>query len=490
MELSRRDTLRMGAAGAALAALAGCGPAWRKVAGDPVPADLAPPPVNPEPEVRLANRLGFGIEPGQLDAMRAMGSEAWIEQQIEGDQEESLELTLQLHRLDVLRIDGMELRDTPENEIVRQLQQAAILRAAHSRNQLRERMADFWTNHFNIYARKGFASYRKGRDEREVVREHAMGSFPEMLRASTRSPAMIAYLDNTANFKNAPNENYARELLELHSLGVDGGYTHRDIVEVARCFTGWTIERGFLRPYGQLKFQPDWHDDGEKVVLGHRIPAGGGPKDAERVVDILIDHPSTPKFLAQKLSLYFLGQRSPELEAEVVSAYQRTNGDIKAMLRPLLMSKELLESPPILRRPFDFVISALRALQADTRAHQTLQDAMRAMGQPLYEWPMPDGYPVDFDAWSGSLLARWNFALNFAKGRFGDVRPRLHELRERFEGDDVAFCCAAFFGLDPRHPGVSREVRTLERHFAEAKTPNTLDEAAALCLCAPAFHWR
>lgn len=488
MELNRRHFLGLGAAAAAASTLTGCGRIMQQVAQ--VSLEPAEWPDEPSSKtVRLINRVGFGPKPGDLARFEALGKQAYIEQQLQGNLEEPFFLTALLHRLDVLRMEGMELRDMPETEILRQHQQAAILRALYSPNQLRERMVDFWTNHFNIYARKGLASYRKGRDEQSVVRENALGSFPAMVKASAKSPAMLAYLDNDSNFKGRPNENYARELMELHTLGVHGGYTQRDILEVARCFSGWTIERGFMRPVGKLTFVPDQHDDGEKEVLGHKIPAGGGPKDVDQVLDILTSHPATARFVARKLCRYFLGSESESIVRDAADAYMRHDGEIAAILRPILFSEAFQVGPPILKRPFDFLISALRACDAQTSAHAGLQEALRQMGQPTYEWPMPDGYPTEFEAWSGSLLARWNFAFRLADHRLGDTTPRIQDHRGAFVGSVEDFLAINFFGLNANHAsleGLRKSWATLD---PDGSTEN-LRHAAALCLASPMFQWR
>jgi hypothetical protein len=226
-----------------------------------------------------------------------MGREAFVDEQLHPtDASEPQILTLRLRGMvgEARDSGAWDLQDLPERDVLRQLSQAALLRAVYSHWQLRERLVDLWTNHFNIYARKNRGAYYTPTDQANVIRAHALGTFPDLLRASARSPAMLGYLDNEANRKGVPNENYARELLELHTLGVNGGYTQRDVREVARCLTGWTIEDRFLRRRGTFRFAAERHDNGEKIVLGHRIPAGGGEGDGERVLDIVCAHPSTP----------------------------------------------------------------------------------------------------------------------------------------------------------------------------------------------------
>lgn len=481
MEVTRRSALQAGTAAVAAAALAGCRPLLRNVSAAEEITSIA---VSKQPRLlRIVNRFGFGPRPGELAKIESEGLESFIERQLKGEESDPPYLSMEIGRMDAFAMDSMELRNISDAEVLRQLQQAALLRAVYSPNQFKERISEFWTNHFNIYAKKGFGTYRKGRDETEVVRNHALGSFPAMLRASAKSVAMLAYLDNDVNQKGVPNENYARELLELHSLGVDGGYSQKDIQELARCLTGWTIETGFLKPYGKLKFDPSLHDDGMKMVLGHRIPAGQQEKDIDLVLDILVEHPSTARFLAKKLCLYFIGSRSAQLESQIANAYLNSKGDIPSMLRVILKSDELVESEPILKRPFEFVVSALRVTDADTRALQGVQSHLRMMGQPSYEWPMPDGYPVDYASWSGTVLARWNFAYALMSGELGDAKPRLRQAMRNTKSEPFELLAQTTLGQSPDDPSL-RELKSALGTLSD----DDLEHAAALCLSSPQFQ--
>jgi len=477
VKLTRRELIQAGAAGAALGA-AGCSPGLKKLAFGPE-AKLAPPPKFEDADAALLNRIGFGPAPGELERLKELGREAYIDRQLAADQEEPLELKFRLSRLDVLRLTESDLHDLPEERIIQQLQQAAILRAVHSPNQLLERMSDFWTNHFNIYARKGYAAWRKPGDELEVIRKNALGSFPTLLKASAHSPAMLAYLDNQVNVKGVANENYARELMELHSLGVDGGYTQQDVREVARCFTGWTIERRFLRPRGKFRFDPDLHDDGEKTVLGVRIPAGGGVEDGEQVLDILAKHPSTAKFIGEKLARYFFGPNDNDWPEKLAKSYVETGGDLKAMLRPMLLSETMRKPWPIFKRPFDYVVSSVRAFGGSTDGGRAIQSHLEAMGQPLHQWPMPDGYPDRTAAWTGSLLARWNYALALTDGGVDGTSLDL----SRLPGDGPLAKRQSAARLALAHTGFD----AIEEALAQCENDQ---EAVALCLASPGFQWR
>ncbi len=480
MKLSRRECLGIGAA---TLAASGCSRIANRF-GNSDPA--LPLPTGPvDATARLINRSSFGTRPGDVARVKAMGHEAYVDQQLAANEPEDYRLLLQLERFDTEHMTGMELRDIPEPEMLRQIQATALLHATYGRNTLYERMADLWTNHLNVYARKDLGAYRKTGDQKTVVRQHALGKFPDMIKASAHSVAMLDYLDNPLNVHGIANENYARELMELHTLGVHGGYTQKDVQEVARCFTGWTFERRpaisqvtdwigdrtKIQPYGTFKYRDERHDKGEKVVLGHRIPAGGGQEDGEFVLDILAKHPNTAKFIAFKICRELLGDDGHLWESRTADTYLKSGGDIREMIRPVLLSKELSNSTAILKRPLDFMVSALRATDADTDGGVDLQNHLEKMGQPLFQWPMPDGFPVKVSSWTGALLARWNFAYSLANDRLHGTNPK------KLSGD-------AFEAVFSRHQagedGVMRDV--LAGKTAEA--------AMALCIASPEFQWR
>lgn len=437
-QFSRRDCLKAGLLASAGAALEGCGFVARKIEE---PRFLSPADATAD-EQRLLDRVGFGPDPTSLGTLRKLGVGDFVARQLGAAFPEPPGLLLQLQTLDVLQLETSDLMDLPAPAVLGQLQQAALLYAVYSPNQLRERMVDFWTNHFNIFGRKGNVVFSKGPEEVRIIRKHALGSFPEMLNAIARSPAMLEYLDNQKNQKGVPNENYARELMELHTLGLHGGYTQKDVQEVARCFTGWTIENRFLHARGSFRFDGERHDDGEKHVLGHRIAPGGGEEDGKQVLAILAKHPSTAHFLAGKLTRYFVGEPAePALQAAVASAYLQSGGDVAATITPLLV--HVADATPILKRPFDFAVSAIRHSGGDTDGGAPIRSHLEKMGEALYEWPMPDGYPEKTSAWTSSLLPRWNFAFALAQGKI---------------------------------PG--------------STVPGGDNEALALHLCSPEFQWR
>jgi uncharacterized protein (DUF1800 family) len=339
------------------------------------------------------------------------------------------------------------------NTVLVELSEQKLLRAAYSERQLQEVLTDFWFNHFNVDARKGRDRFFLTEYERETIRPHVLGKFRDLLEATAKSPAMLFYLDNwmsvdpnglhPAGFRapfarqpfgrgqfpfmpplqrpvapNAPkglNENYGRELMELHTLGVDGGYTQKDVTEVARAFTGWTIQNPRLG--GGFRFEPRMHDEGEKSVLGHRIRAGGGIEDGEQVLDILARHPSTAHFIATKLARRFVSDTPPATLVDRLAArFRETDGDLREVMRTLLTSPEFLSDKSDgtkVKTPFEFIVSAIRATDADVSDARPLIRVAQQLGMPLYQCQPPTGYKDTADAWanSGSLVNRMNFAL-------------------------------------------------------------------------------
>ena len=396
---------------------------------------------------------------------------------------------------DYYRENGLQ---QPQRIMV-ELQASRILRAVYSERQLQEVMVDFWTNHFNIFAGKGADRWLLPAYDRDTIRPNAMGKFSTLLQATAQSPAMLFYLDNfqsvspNANRPRAQrprdqrslidilrgqrrpdairnrdqemraqqpanqqpqrqrrgiNENYARELMELHTLGVDGGYTQKDVQEVARCFTGWTIfqPRGGAaavnammgeagrRNAGTFFFNARTHDDGEKTVLGHKIPAGGGIKDGLMVLDILARHKSTAKFIATKLVRHFVADNPPPaLVDRVAAAFTKSDGDIRETLKVIFFSNEFNSTQAYrakIKRPFELVISAIRTLGADTNGGPGTHQWIARMGEPLYGFQTPNGYSDAAESWvnTGGLLERMNFGIALANNRVQGTRVNLSKL--------------------------------------------------------------
>ena len=335
----------------------------------------------------------------------------------------------------------LEMANGPAQVVARDLTESKVLRAVYSNRQLDEVMADFWFNHFNVYMDKGADRYLLTEYERDAIRPRVFAKFRDLLEATAKSPAMLFYLDNWQSVgpaappargdaarrqRNGLNENYGRELLELHTLGVDGGYTQKDVTEVARCFTGWTIDQP--QRGGKFTFNPRLHDDGEKTVLGVRIPAGGGMHDGETVLDIVAHHPSTAHFIAKKLAMRFVADDPPEsLVARMANSFTRTDGDIRAVLECMLDSREFWSEGAYrtkVKSPLEMVASAVRAVDGDVDFAAPLVNQLTQLGQPLYRKVEPTGYSNAGREWlnSAGLVARMNFAMQLAGNKVPGVK--------------------------------------------------------------------
>jgi len=315
-----------------------------------------------------------------------------------------------------------------------------LYRALYSNRQLEEVLVDFWLNHFNVFNGKGPARMLLTSYERDAIRPNVLGKFRDLLLATARHPAMLHYLDNwqsqapredlappPANVRRPGlNENYGRELMELHTLGVDGGYTQDDIIAVARAFTGWTIYDP--NRIAEFQFNPAFHDRKEKTVLGRRIPAGGGEQDGVLVIDILAAHPSTARFISKKLAQRFVADDPPaSLVDGMAKTFTATGGDLRAVVETMLMSREFLSEgawQAKLKSPFEMVVSAVRALGADVTDPTALGQRITELGQPLYGKAEPTGYSTTADAWANSagFLGRINFAGALAAGQIDGVK--------------------------------------------------------------------
>ncbi|MDE2125648.1 MAG: DUF1800 domain-containing protein [Armatimonadetes bacterium] len=446
----------------------------------------------------VLNRVAFGGRPGDTAAVAEMGPQGWIETQLAADLPDPGVVALRTAGLDVLQ----NAQDAPDalygmsdDELVTETGRAALVRAIYGANQLREAMADFWTNHFNIYALKNDGRVLIPLDVERVIRPNALGRFDRLLAATAQSPAMLGYLDNALNRKGVPNENYARELLELHTVGVNSGYTQRDIYEVARCFTGWTLRGGWRR--GEFVFNRAMHDSGAKAspFLGITIPAGGGIQDGRAVLAAAAHHPATAAHIASELCIRFLGTPQPVIVRAAAAAYLKSGTDIRATLRPILLDGLFMPdaAAPLLKRPLDYVTSALRATAADTDGGGPIQQGLASMGQPLYQWPMPDGFPEKASAWRSSLLPRWQFAIELCVGGIGGTRLDLNALARHATTPEATAdaLIGATLGVAPQSEPVASLRRALVAELASpGDEPDSLGRAAALLLASPQFQCR
>ena len=409
--------------------------------------------------IHFLSRISFGPTRFEVERVSRLGIRAYLDTQLspetiaDGFVEEKI-AALKSMRLSAREL--LELYPQPKQavnqtmlppmemagprQVILELQLARLLRAVYSQRQLYEVMVDFWSNHFNIFAAKGADRWLSTPYDRDTIRPNALGKFRDLLLATAQSPAMLFYLDNwlsaspdSAGQRFAPNnrrrginENYARELMELHSLGVDGGYTQKDVQEVARCFTGWTIRQP--RGEGGFYFEPRIHDGGEKIVLGTRIAAGGGVEDGLKVIDLLARHPSTAQFIATKLARRLVADDPPKsLVGKAAAAFRQSDGDIPTMLRAIVESEEFF-SPTAYRskikKPLEYVASALRITGAETQITHQLLRYLGRVGEPLFLAQPPTGYPDSAASWISAdmLLTRMNFAADLIGNRLPGSR--------------------------------------------------------------------
>lgn len=478
--ITRRQALRGISLGTALP-LAGFAPVlgWAQAATAPLNAE--------ERALHALNRLAYGPRPADMAAIKQQGAERWLQAFLVAQLEparlsppEALKTRLaaldtqslsqaeligryreatqanRVARREAAAMDGkaddakvQEAQANARRELVRpvlaQAGQARLLRAIDSPAQLEEVLVEFWFNHFNVFAGKGPVSVLVGSYEREAIRPFVLGRFRDMLAATAKHPAMLIYLDNVQSVKpgyqppgrqaranpNAPrltglNENYARELMELHTLGVDGGYSQRDVTELARMLTGWTVDyraaqRGARGPL--FEFDPRRHDSGTKQWLGRTVK-GGGQSEGEMALDVLAAHPSTAKHLAFKLAQAFVAdQPPPALVQRLADRFTATQGDLKAVTQTLITSEEFWSREAYgakFKTPYQYVLSSLRALDVSTPADTgPLLQLLAQAGMPLYGSQTPDGYKNTAAAWMNpeALAQRVQFATTLAERR-------------------------------------------------------------------------
>lgn len=423
---SRRHFLAAAAAGLVLGArdapAQGTGRRARRKTSAPVAgvaaslAVVATPPDSQlaiwrDPVARLVRRITLGITRDELERARKLGYSKYLEEQLKPSTiDDRANTTVISSRYPTLRMPPDELYGASLGVVQTELQEGTLYRAAFSRRQLYERMVEFWTDHFNVDRNQ--VGYLKTVDDRDVIRKHAMGKFPALLKASAHSAAMMEYLDQTSSRRGFINENYAREIMELHSVGVDGGYTQQDVNELARVLTGWTVSGR-----GIFTYDAPLHDFGPKSVLGRTIPATAqaigiaGKAEADALIDTLALHPKTALYIATKLTKFLLQYDPTDAMVQTVAAeFTRSKGDIPAMIRMILTESNLMAAPAKYKRPYHFAVSMVRALGPTVTSMSVVRTLLDNMGQSLFAWETPDGYPDTMEFWSGLVLARWNAA--------------------------------------------------------------------------------
>lgn len=547
MQLTRRDFLKDMAFAAAVVGL----PKWVSDLDEPPPMEmmaLTPTPYpwqwipstdigQGNPIITTLNRIAFGPRPGDFERVQAMGIDAYIEEQLAPEKIDDSPLEQKIAQMypTISKSNAELLRDYPQppqvttqervyrafraeeegikpytppgpNDVITDLQEATMTRAIFSQRQLKEVLVDFWSNHFSIYQPKNDCRWFKTTDDREVIRKYAFGKFGDLLLASAQSPAMLEYLDNRLNVKGVPNENYAREIMELHTLGVDGGYTQKDVSELARALTGWGIKppkRGIgntidYTDSGVFMFNPNQHDNGAKQILGINLPAGGGINDALKIIDALAHHPSTAQFVSRKLARRFVSDTpSDALVARAAQAFTQTDGDIRAILGTILHSDEFKNSfAQKIKQPFELIVSGLRALDAQLDDTRAVSLVLRAMGQGLFLHLTPDGYPDSGSAWvnTGALLARWNYSLLLGANRMPRGKIDLPSAMKNAHAKSVSQVVDFWINylLHRTIPDADRQklLAAMNSNAAANFTPALVPELVALILASPHFQYR
>ncbi|NDJ61034.1 MAG: DUF1800 domain-containing protein [Chloroflexi bacterium] len=460
-----------------------------------------------DPVAHVIGRLTYGVTPELYTHVQAIGTEAFIEEQLAPESIADAALAERLAPLTpILESDaGSLIREygARRGTVINALIGGAATRALYSQRQLYERAVEFWSDHFSVFIGKGPVLFLKVDEDREAIRPNSLGRFRDLLGASAHSPAMLFYLDNVQSDRSAPNENYARELLELHTLGVNGGYTEDDVKAVARCFTGWSVQRPEESSEGAITFlfRRFFHDRGEKTVLGTVIAAGGGESDGEQVLDMLASHPSTARFVSQKWVRRFVSDDPPPgLVEACAQTFQQTDGDVRALLRQIFTSDEFWNAPPKLKRPYEYIISLLRAMNYDVRNQGSLFRAvsapLQAMGHLPFTWPAPDGFPDVASAWSDTLLMRWNSAIAAAGGSLPGAIADTDALVEVLVQNGVALELEPVLTFLPNYfygRALTNDELNIVLDFARAAPGDDgekIGAGIALLLAAPAFQYR
>jgi len=458
-----------------------------------------------DPLVTLVQRITQGLDPVDVAHAREFGYDAYLEEQLDHLSLDDSALDARLAPLTTLALSPRELVEGYSSNMMQpvlELQQATVLRSLYSKRQLFERTCEFWTDHFNVHYKKGLVWALQGAFDREVIRANAFGTLHGLLSASTTSSAMLVFLDNWLNFAGAPQENYARELLELHSMGAGSGYTEADVHEVAKCFTGWTLD---LDPtsneYLGFHFRPGLHEPGDKLVLGTVIeeqPSAG--YSGFRVLELLCARPETARHVVGELVAWFLTPTPPpgfvEANAQLLID---SAGNIKPVLRSILAHDNLRWASPVLapkfRRPFHFMLAALRTMHAQVSDAAPLVEHLVSMGHAPFDWPTPAGYPDSVAAWGSSLLPRWTFASDFLAGRVPGVQVVISTLLTYLEVAGPGDRPGLAHRINRRllADSLSQEEERLVQEFVDSFTGafgwNQVCDVIALALSMPGFQW-
>jgi uncharacterized protein (DUF1800 family) len=513
----------------------------------------------------LLSRFTYGAKTGQIEEVIKLGPEKWFSQQLEGKlSDKPLDKMLQtydalkLSNSEAARIylnhaqlrraaikDGLVVKDSSsasnmtndviaymkpkgyhlQTDLIKQFISQKVLRATYSNNQLHEILTEFWFNHFNVsFAKNPCTSFIPGY-ERDAIRPNVTGPFGNLLLATAQAPAMLFYLDNFNSYASrepkvsddqmmAPtksrqglNENYAREVMELHTLGVDGGYTQQDVTEAARILTGWTVfpmensstnsNKKLLEKAGadtvgkgyvhrnDFLFIPDRHDKRAKVVLGNKFPSNGGYQEGVALLDMLAKHPSTAKFICRKLAVRFVSDTPPQsLIDKMVKTFQTQDGNIAAVLKAMVYAPEFWSKNAVREKtksPFELAVSTVRSLDADVQQPYQLYTWTKRMGQNLYYYQAPTGFPDYARYWinTGALLNRMNFGLAIAGGRVSGVKVNLIGLNHNHEPESAEKALITYGNLIMPQRDLSKTVTMITPLLNDPELVRKVDKATS-----------
>ncbi len=470
---------------------------------------VSPQDIGIRSAVHLLNRLGFGPRPGEAHQILGTGLDHWVREQLAPGPDPELEG--RLSHLPTLgyplsQTVALEYGDDPRafGQVLDEFLSAKVIRGVHGRNQLQEVMVDFWFNHFNVNISEAFVRAATPSYERDAIRPHVLGRFRDLLGATAQHPAMLSYLDNYLNtvarsvgghVVGGINENYGRELMELHTVGVDAGYTQADVVDAARAFTGWGIDN--LRVGGNFVFRTGAHDQGAKRVFGLSLPSGGGQDDGNRLLDHLARHPATARHLSRRLAERFVADVPPDaLVDRAAQTFLATEGDLAEVMKTIVGSPEFWAeafAPTKSKTPVEFVLSALRGADAEVTSARGVSTALQGMGMPLYACVPPTGYSNRGSYWvnPSSHLARINFGLDLAAGAVAgaSVDARGAVRKAGGNAEDAANAAAAL-SADLFGRGLSAETAGALSSVAPAGSPTVAARVLGLTLASPEMQRR
>ncbi len=476
----------------------------RAAAQGPLPPQTAVDRVRRDDLYYLVNRGSFGYTPALYGEAQTRGYAGWLDWQLNPDAIADADVDTILAGYPTLTMSCAELfagygpnGNLGQNfDVSRALTLVRLERAVKSNRQLFERVVDFWADHINVPQNENALRLFRTVYDREVIREHALGYFPDILMASAKSAAMLMYLNGNENVDSAPNENYAREVMELHTLGVDGGYNENDIQELARCFTGWTFYPQGMPIFGEFRFDSSNHDYGSKVVMGQTIPSGGGVSDGEFMLNYLALHPNTAEYVSRELAVFLLDYDPPQaLVDEAKAVFLATGGHMKEVVRVIMDEKWIpLVDPwntPKLSRPMHFVCSVLRTPGLTVSAMGAVPEALEILGHYPFQWSSPDGFPDDLNTWGSAVLPRWEFAFAVYFGSLPGVQAPAGALYGELGGPNSADLTARIADLLAGGNIDPNELRVVHDFVQSGVSagPAMLRNALALVACCPSYQY-